>query len=137
MALVNLYNTYFHVEDTECPDGESNQRFFTNKSHFIPPKLNRLISCRPVLTAALLSIKMCQLYCQICIDFLPVCVYHSILHQVRQHDDDTTLSVMNDLQHVPGSRRHWTLGNDVGLLLLVGLNPINQRVKEMQKRKSG
>ena len=47
--------------------------------------------------------------------------YPSILHQVRQHHDHPTLSLIDHLPEVPACDLHWSLGNDEPLVLLVAL----------------
>ena len=115
MSLLDLL-----VEDTECPCGKSTQNFITDHGHCKVIKLHCLPNIWPILKAALLiqHLKVFTYYCRISSN------YHSILYEVREHDYSSTLSVMDELPHVPSRGLHGALSYDVGLLLLVALHMV-------------
>ncbi len=51
--------------------------------------------------------------------------YHSVLRESREHDNDTTLPIVEQLQQVPCRGGHGALSNHVRLLVLVALNRPN------------
>ena len=53
---------------------------------------------------------------------------HSILNEVGEHHHCSTLSVINQLPHVPSGRLHWTLSYDVSLLLLISLYTVTATI---------
>ena len=113
-----MIERYLVLQNTECSDGESTQRFLTYQVHCVLTKLTNLATCWPVLVAALLLLSVVS-YIDYPSSFTKI--YPSIFFDVREHDYSSTLPVIEDLQHVSSSGCHWTLSYDVSLLMLVTL----------------
>jgi len=63
-----------------------------------------------------------RIYTQIALEIsFATASYPSILHQVREHHNHPTLSLIDHLPEVSARELHWSLGNDESLVLLVAL----------------
>jgi len=63
-----------------------------------------------------------RIYTQIALEIsIATASYPSILHQVREHHNHPTLSLIDHLPEVSACKLHWSLGNDESLVLLVAI----------------